>query len=84
MAELDRIRWRCRRGLLELDIMLGPVPGAGLAALSPPSRTPSRPCWSLSDNDLWDLVSGRSDPGDARQAQPATRVLARAHSSLTD
>jgi antitoxin CptB len=23
MSELDRIRWQCRRGLLELDLILG-------------------------------------------------------------
>ena len=65
-AGRDRLRWRCRRGLLELDIVLGrylerhavDLDGEELAALG---RLLDMP-----DNDLWDVVSGRSeqfDPG---------------------
>ncbi|HET7670754.1 MAG TPA: succinate dehydrogenase assembly factor 2 [Burkholderiales bacterium] len=57
--EHHRLRWKCRRGLLELDIVLerflrNTPPGdgelAGINALL-----------DLPDNDLWDIVAGRSD-----------------------
>jgi len=53
--ERERLRWKCRRGLLELDIVLQrylvrhPDDG-GLSELL-----------DLPDNDLWDIVAGRSD-----------------------
>ncbi len=54
-AARDRLRWKCRRGLLELDLVLErylrQYPGdAALDALL-----------DLPDNDLWDIVSGRSE-----------------------
>ena len=51
----DRLKWKCRRGLLELDIVLErylqkyPVDPELSALLD------------LPDNDLWDIVSGRSE-----------------------
>jgi len=64
-VELRRLRWRCRRGLLENDLILerflavrGEVIGADeVAALDR--------LLDLADNDLWDLLSGRSEPEDA-------------------
>jgi antitoxin CptB len=59
-ASRDRVRWKCRRGLLELDLVLDRfVPtlkdeeAGGFAALL-----------ELPDNDLWDIVAGRSDAYD--------------------
>ena len=54
-AARERLRWKCRRGLLELDLVLERYlrqsPGdAELDALL-----------ELPDNELWDIVSGRSD-----------------------
>jgi len=35
MAELDRIRWQCRRGMLELDLLLKRFLEQELAGLDP-------------------------------------------------
>lgn len=35
MAELDRIRWQCRRGLLELDLLLNRFVAQELDGLDP-------------------------------------------------
>jgi antitoxin CptB len=59
-AALSKLRWRCRRGLLENDLLIerlfdgGAVTAAtaaGLEALMP-----------LADNDLLDLFLGRKKP----------------------
>jgi antitoxin CptB len=63
-ADFRRLQWRCRRGLLENDLVLreflerhGPgLDGEGLRAF--------RALLEYSDNDLWDLVSGRSECDD--------------------
>ena len=35
MSELDRIRWQCRRGMLELDLVLNRFVEQDLAGLAP-------------------------------------------------
>lgn len=35
MSELDRIRWQCRRGMLELDLVLNRFLEQDLAGLAP-------------------------------------------------
>ena len=66
----DRLRWKCRRGLLELDIVLERFlrqypDDAGLPELL-----------DLPDNDLWDIVSGRSDAYDRRWEGTVARLRA--------
>jgi len=66
----NRLRWNCRRGLLELDLVLerylkkNPDDASLLALLD------------LPDNDLWDIVAGRSDRYDRRFEQTVARLRA--------
>ena len=53
--ELERLKWKCRRGLLELDIVLERYLKAGQLD----SRLTE--LLDLPDNDLWDIVAGRSE-----------------------
>jgi antitoxin CptB len=54
-VERDRLRWKCRRGLLELDIVL-----ARYLSRHPDDGELTQ-ILDLPDNDLWDIVAGRSD-----------------------
>jgi antitoxin CptB len=67
MSELDRLRWRCRRGLLELDIILAHFLDTGLADLGPEDRQTFTELLALADNDLWDLISRRQTAPEAAQ-----------------
>jgi len=54
-VQREKLKWKCRRGLLELDIVLERYLKAdeldpGLSELL-----------DLPDNDLWDIVAGRSE-----------------------
>jgi len=51
----NRLRWKCRRGMLELDLVLQRYleRNAGDAALDR--------LLDLPDAELWDIVSGRSE-----------------------
>ena len=66
----SRLRWKCRRGLLELDLVLEKY----LA------KNPYDPelveFLELQDNDLWDIVSGRSDRFDERHGGIVARLRA--------
>ena len=72
MGELDRIRWHCRRGLLELDIVLAHFLERRLPELPEEELQAFKQLLELPDNDLWDLVTGRADP----EPGPATVIVA--------
>jgi succinate dehydrogenase flavin-adding protein (antitoxin of CptAB toxin-antitoxin module) len=62
----DRLRWKCRRGLLELDIVLDKFLQDEGETLSEGEVAALSDLLDQHDNDLWDLVIGRSDRVDAR------------------
>jgi len=67
-AMLQRVRWRCRRGLLELDIIFVRFIEAKYLQLSVEERQTFEALLDLPDNPLWDMVSGRKDAGSGAQA----------------
>jgi antitoxin CptB len=73
-ADKNRLYWKCRRGLLELDIVLqrflqtGFPQGKEVEALNQLLDMP--------DNDLWDIVSGRCDLLDERFRATVERLRA--------
>jgi antitoxin CptB len=66
MAELDKIRWHCRRGLLELDLILEKFNRQHLASLDSEQLERFQELLALPDNDLLDLLMGRAAPPDRR------------------
>ena len=62
MGDLDRIRWRCRRGLLELDLVLEAFLARGYGRLDAGQRRLFDELLERPDNDLLDLALGRSEP----------------------
>ena len=66
MAELDRIRWHCRRGLLELDLILERFNQRHLTALDAEELKRFTELLAFSDNDLLDLLMGRVAAPDPR------------------
>ena len=69
MGDLDRIRWRCRRGLLELDLVLEAFLERGYHCLDAGQRRLFSELLEQPDNDLLDLALGRSEP------EPRYRVV---------
>jgi antitoxin CptB len=75
-AALNRLRWRCRRGILENDLILtrfldsrgDRITDAELAALES--------ILQLNDNDLWEMLSGRQEPADRSVLQLVERLRA--------
>jgi antitoxin CptB len=53
----NRLYWKCRRGLLELDIVLNRL----LPTVEEREMQPLNEMLDLPDNDLWDIVIGRSN-----------------------
>ncbi len=59
---LARIRWRCRRGLLENDLILTRFLEARGGAFSEADLVALDRLLDLSDNELWDVLAGRAEP----------------------
>ncbi|MDA9050352.1 succinate dehydrogenase assembly factor 2 [Pseudomonadales bacterium] len=64
--ELNRMRWRCRRGLLELDLLLGPFFEAMYLTLEADQQLSFQLLLEQEDPDLLEWFSQKSrstDPG---------------------
>jgi antitoxin CptB len=68
----DRLKWKCRRGRLELDLVLERV----LPALEDEDVAAFDALLELPDDDLWDIVVGRSDRYDPRLNRIVMRLRA--------
>ncbi len=66
---LERVRWRCRRGLLELDIVLGRFIEQHYAGLDVAGQGAFDALLDLPDTELWNLISGEES---VAQNVPAT------------
>ena len=62
MGDFDRTRWRCRRGLLELDLILNRFLETHYARLDAVQRRQFNDILEEADNDLLDLAMGRREP----------------------
>jgi len=68
--EEKRLKWKCRRGLLELDLVLTRY----LEKM--PYDAELVEFLDLQDNELWDIVSGRSDRFEERFGGIVARIRA--------
>ncbi len=59
---VGRLRWRCRRGLLENDLFLERFFARHGAAITPRQGQVLEELMQLADNDLMDLLLRRRDP----------------------
>ena len=67
MNELERVRWRCRRGLMELEIILDRFLSEHYATLSEVEHAAFNELLTYQDADLWSLVSAETDePGEIK------------------
>jgi len=72
-AARKRLQWKCRRGLLELDLVFQDFVEKHLKEKD---MDAFNKLLDLEDNDLWDIVSGRSDRYDARFGGIVARLRA--------
>jgi antitoxin CptB len=63
-TEMNRLRWSCRRGLLENELVLERFLRAHGELLEGERLTAFKTLLDYGDDELWNLVSGRSECGD--------------------
>jgi antitoxin CptB len=75
-TRLRRIRWRCRRGMLENDLILLRFLDAAAGMLTEDDVANLDRLLHMTDEELWDLLSGRVAVDDARLAPLVARLRA--------
>jgi antitoxin CptB len=71
-AARNRLYWKCRRGLLELDLVFQKF----IPTLKDEDVQLFSALLELPDNDLWDIICGRSDAYDRRFESTVARLRA--------
>ena len=66
--ELSKLRWRCRRGLLENDLLIEKFFNRHDGTLTVSQAKGMSDLMELSDNDLLDLLLQRKEPGEMVEA----------------
>jgi antitoxin CptB len=64
MSDLGRIRWHCRRGLLELDLVLTKFLDTRFESLTALQKESFIRLINYADNDLWDLIGRKAQSND--------------------
>jgi antitoxin CptB len=72
-----RLRWRSRRGLLENDLILTRFLDAHEIELSDDEVDALTQLLDLSDNDLLDLLLGRTEPADSLAVPNVSALLSK-------
>jgi antitoxin CptB len=65
---LERVRWRCRRGLLELDIVLRRFIDQRYPLMTNAQRVIFDELLDLPDTELWDVITGKKEPTQAHHS----------------
>lgn len=74
------LRWRLRRGMRELDLILGRFHESQYARLPDPVRRSFVELLDCEDDDLWAWLTGRAEPGRDDLADVVRRI--RRHAGL--
>ena len=75
-VRLRRIRWRCRRGMLENDLILSRFLDAAADSLTEDDVANLDRLLHMADDELWEILSGRAEVSDARLAPFVERLRA--------
>ncbi|HEY9027027.1 MAG TPA: succinate dehydrogenase assembly factor 2 [Burkholderiaceae bacterium] len=75
-TELNRLKWRCKRGLLENDLFIERFFQEQGSRLTTRHVAGLQPLMDLSDNDLLDLLLARREPGGVLATPEVHEVLA--------
>jgi antitoxin CptB len=75
-AQAARLRWQCRRGMLELDLLLNRFLEVGFVALDDSGRADFVRLLGYQDQIIHDWLMGRAVPADAALRRLVAQVRA--------
>ncbi|VAX09676.1 Succinate dehydrogenase flavin-adding protein, antitoxin of CptAB toxin-antitoxin [hydrothermal vent metagenome] len=71
---MDRLRWQCRRGLLELDLLFEAFLKQGYKDLSEAEKATFRDLLKYQDQQLQEWLLGKCSPEDAAVGRMVERI----------
>ena len=71
---LDRLRWHCRRGMLELDLLLGKTLERGLERFTEHELDLFERLLAMEDTELFDALQGVAPPADPELQQFVEKI----------
>lgn len=71
---MERLRWRCRRGLLELDMVLKDFLDKHYSGLSPSEQEVFEKLLTISDETLLAYVQGNQNPPEKELMQLVAKI----------
>lgn len=74
LPSMARLRWQCRRGMLELDLLLEEFLDKAYARLEPRQRALFVDLLHSPDQQLYDYFLGEATPADPEVAQLVARI----------
>lgn len=83
MGADGRLRWRCRRGMRELDRLLLGYLDTRYSGASAAEQAEFAALLELQDPVLWRYLTGRDEPPEAAQRALIAQILARSCSGST-
>ncbi|MFO7764660.1 MAG: succinate dehydrogenase assembly factor 2 [Wenzhouxiangellaceae bacterium] len=75
-SERSRLRWRCRRGMRELDVLLERWLETRWSGATPADRARFERLLDCEDDALWDWCTGRTCPEDPELAAIVAQIVA--------
>jgi len=73
-VEMQRLRWQCRRGMLELDLLLERFLEVGYPKLSEGEKAVFTSLLDYQDQDLHEWVMGQAEPEDEDMRRLVARL----------
>lgn len=78
----DRLHWACRRGMLELDVLLSNFLNEAYPSLSEADQVLFATFLTYQDPDLMAWIMGRAQPDDPNLAAMAAKIYQHARNRL--
>ena len=72
--QYNRLRWRCRRGLLELDVVLKNFLEQRYDGLAPSEQAAFEQLLAVGDETLWAYVQGSQNPPEKELMQLVAKI----------
>lgn len=76
---MNRLRWKCRRGMLELDLLLNRFLDAGYATLDPVAQRHFEQLLDYPDTELLALLMGQTTASQRNIADVVQSIQASTH-----
>lgn len=70
----NQLRWACRRGLLELDLLLNSYMDKVYGQLTDREKRKFLTLLDMQDQEMYDMFMGKTNPNDRELAELLTRI----------